>query len=411
MTVISTSPRKSILGRFPYVSHVRVLVVVLASIGAIHLVNSVLPFTGHAVDSSTLDSSQLPGASQLLLESSSLHVPVVRVYMYDMPPEFNVGLLSVYWSTSHGKAKGGAGERASRKRGRKRRSGDGNRRRLLQALGDSSNGSSTVTDATGASLDPGNSGSQNNLNEWEHHMAMLDYPRHQHAAEWFLFDFLRKLQPLTSPPSDSTPEASLQDADVMLASATGGPGGKLALSSSSSSADVAAGRLSREAVTASSVRVLRVANHSDADLVYVPIFSSLLLKVAQVTGRRNITEADLERRAVEWVKAQPAWQATRGRNHVWPATHPRALTSAALPMLSDASEGALAPVLLVSDFGRVEGGGRGGNANVVKDVVMPYVHRVEPWWEEEHGHERPTLLYFRGNIHRKAVSGGEGEGS
>lgn len=62
-------------------------------------------------------------------------------------------------------------------------------------------------------------------------------------------------------------------------------------------------------------------------------------------------------------------------------------------------------VLIVSDFGRM----KLEVGNLLKDVVVPYVHRVVALTDEEERHttleNRTTLLFFMGNRYRKDVSG------
>lgn len=54
-------------------------------------------------------------------------------------------------------------------------------------------------------------------------------------------------------------------------------------------------------------------------------------------------------------------------------------------------------VLLVSDFGRL----RGDQASLVKDVILPYSHRINPFKGEVGVEGRNSLLFFMGNRYRK----------
>lgn len=54
-------------------------------------------------------------------------------------------------------------------------------------------------------------------------------------------------------------------------------------------------------------------------------------------------------------------------------------------------------VLLVSDFGRLGG----GQASLVKDVILPYLHRINPYKGEVGVEGRSSLLFFMGNRYRK----------
>ena len=69
-------------------------------------------------------------------------------------------------------------------------------------------------------------------------------------------------------------------------------------------------------------------------------------------------------------------------------------------------------MLLLSDFGRVPP----GTASLSKDVILPYVHRISTYTQEEEERDRAkgvggpgngtrsTLLFFMGNRYRKDVS-------
>ena len=56
-------------------------------------------------------------------------------------------------------------------------------------------------------------------------------------------------------------------------------------------------------------------------------------------------------------------------------------------------------VLLVSDFGRL----RGDQASLVKDVILPYSHRINSYNGDVGVEKRSSLLFFMGNRYRKEV--------
>lgn len=56
-------------------------------------------------------------------------------------------------------------------------------------------------------------------------------------------------------------------------------------------------------------------------------------------------------------------------------------------------------VLLVSDFGRL----RPDQGSLVKDVVVPYSHRIRTYPGDVGVEDRKTLLFFMGNRYRKEV--------
>eukprot|EP00897_Mesotaenium_endlicherianum_P010264 jgi/Mesen1/9266/ME000006S09265 len=254
--------------------------------------------------------------------------------------------------------------------------------------------------------------------------ARTSYPNHQHMAEWWLFQDLLGIQG--------------QDA-----------------------------RNSRSAAT-------RVPLADEADVIFVPFFSSLSMKVdpfdksrlknsnKDANNRNQNFESDnndngnnndsdnndnndrinnsnnegegegeeghaqsaysnseAELALLEWVTAQPPWRRSGGRDHVFVAQHPNAMWRVRRHLRNS--------ILLVSDFAKfspLEG-------SLAKDVVLPYVHRVAPYLEQDKGeqqgeqqdqeeqeqeeqaeggkgmkgggktHERPTLLFFVGARHRK----------
>ncbi|CAI5537436.1 unnamed protein product, partial [Closterium sp. Naga37s-1] len=149
---------------------------------------------------------------------------------------------------------------------------------------------------------------------------------------------------------------------------------------------------------------VRVADPSDADVFFVPVFSSLSLVVNPLGLVRNYQlRADawddkaMQERLMDWLERQEPWRRSRGRDHVIPAQDPNSLFTV-LTRLRRA-------MLLVSDFGRVAA----WQANLMKDVVVPYVHRVSTYSPKDedddrrrgvHGN-RTTLLFFMGNRYRK----------
>jgi hypothetical protein len=47
---------------------------------------------------------------------------------------------------------------------------------------------------------------------------------------------------------------------------------------------------------------------------------------------------------------------------------------------------------------------RGDQASLVKDVILPYSHRINPFKGDVGVDARPALLFFMGNRYRKEVS-------
>ena len=94
---------------------------------------------------------------------------------------------------------------------------------------------------------------------------------------------------------------------------------------------------------------------------------------------------------VEWLEKQEYWKRNSGRDHVIVASDPNAMYR-----VIDRVRNA---VLLVSDFGRL----RPDQGSLVKDVVVPYSHRIRTYQGDAGVEDRNTLLFFMGNRYRKEV--------
>ncbi|KAI0498979.1 hypothetical protein KFK09_019879 [Dendrobium nobile] len=143
--------------------------------------------------------------------------------------------------------------------------------------------------------------------------------------------------------------------------------------------------------------VERVSDPEEADLFYVPFFSSLSLIVNPVrpssdgVGARALAynDDDIQEKLMSWVEGQEFWKRNNGRDHVFICQDPNALYK----VIDRIKNG----VLLVSDFGRL----RGDQASLVKDVILPYSHRINPFKGEVGIEGRNSLLFFMGNRYRK----------
>ncbi|PKA62094.1 putative glucuronosyltransferase [Apostasia shenzhenica] len=170
----------------------------------------------------------------------------------------------------------------------------------------------------------------------------LRYPGHQHSAEWWLF------------------------ADLLRPDRPGSP-------------------------------VERVFDPEEAELFYVPFFSSLSLIVNPIRPVAADNDArvaaysdeDMQEELLRWVEGQKYWRRNSGRDHVFICQDPNALYKV-IDRIKNA-------VLLVSDFGRLTV----DQASLVKDVILPYSHRINPFKGKIGVDGRNSLLFFMGNRYRK----------
>ncbi|XP_022748741.1 probable arabinosyltransferase ARAD1 [Durio zibethinus] len=170
-------------------------------------------------------------------------------------------------------------------------------------------------------------------------VTTLNYPGHQHMHEWFLFS------DLVRPQSDRL----------------GSP-------------------------------IIKVTDPEEADLFYVPVFSSLSLIVN--AGRppgsgSGYSDEEMQEQLVEWLTGQEYWKRNNGWDHVIIAGDPNALYRVV--------DRVKTAVLLVSDFGRL----RPDQGSLVKDVIIPYSHRISAYTGDFGVQQRKILIFFMGNRYRK----------
>jgi len=141
---------------------------------------------------------------------------------------------------------------------------------------------------------------------------------------------------------------------------------------------------------------IRVQNSSQADIIFVPFFSSLSYnRHSKIQGEGQVSvNKMLQDRLVIFLKGRKEWKRSGGKNHLIVAHHPNSLLDARSKLAS--------AMLVLADFGRypVE------LANIKKDIIAPYRHLVAtiPRGESLSYGERSTLVYFQGAIYRKDVS-------
>nr|XP_043624783.1 probable arabinosyltransferase ARAD1 [Erigeron canadensis] len=141
--------------------------------------------------------------------------------------------------------------------------------------------------------------------------------------------------------------------------------------------------------------VVRVLNGDDADVFFVPFFSSLSFNKFgnNMTDPDNEFDRQLQVDILKFLRNSIYWQRTSGRDHVIPMHHPNAFRFL--------REEVNASILIVADFGRYSR----SMASLRKDVVAPYKHVVESYVDDEPPNPyklRKTLLFFRGRTVRKS---------
>uniref|UniRef100_A0A7N0VE48 Exostosin GT47 domain-containing protein n=1 Tax=Kalanchoe fedtschenkoi TaxID=63787 RepID=A0A7N0VE48_KALFE len=138
----------------------------------------------------------------------------------------------------------------------------------------------------------------------------------------------------------------------------------------------------------------RVANAGEADVVFVPFFSSMSYNKChkfRARGEQVCADKLLQRRLVAFLEGRDEWRRRNGGDHLIAAHHPNSMSEARARLSS--------AMFVLADFGRYPA----EIANIDKDVIAPYKHFVEstPAAESAPFDKRPTLLYFQGKINRK----------
>lgn len=141
---------------------------------------------------------------------------------------------------------------------------------------------------------------------------------------------------------------------------------------------------------------IRVKNSSQADVIFVPFFSSLSYnRHSKLHGKEKISVNNmLQKKLIQFLMNQDEWKRSSGQDHLIVAHHPNSMLDARRKLGSS--------MFVLADFGRypVE------IANLDKDIIAPYMHLVRtiPNGESAPFDQRPTLSYFQGAIYRKDVS-------
>ncbi|XP_020518046.1 probable arabinosyltransferase ARAD1 isoform X3 [Amborella trichopoda] len=107
-------------------------------------------------------------------------------------------------------------------------------------------------------------------------------------------------------------------------------------------------------------------------------------------GRRS-------KEVLKWVKDQPAWQRSEGRDHILPVHHPWSFKSVRRFMKN--------AIWLLPDMDSTGNWYKPGEVWLEKDLILPYVPNVEVCdgqCLQKSEHHRKTLLFFRGRLKRNA---------
>ncbi|KAH8491396.1 hypothetical protein H0E87_023515 [Populus deltoides] len=137
---------------------------------------------------------------------------------------------------------------------------------------------------------------------------------------------------------------------------------------------------------------VRVQNSSEADVIFVPFFSSISYnRYSKVNPHQKKSKnKSLEEKLVKFVTSQKEWKRSGGRDHIILAHHPNSMLYARMKLWT--------AMFILADFGRYSP----NIANVGKDVIAPYKHVIKSYANDSSNFDsRPTLLYFQGAIYRK----------
>ena len=140
--------------------------------------------------------------------------------------------------------------------------------------------------------------------------------------------------------------------------------------------------------------VIRVRNSSEANIIFVPFFSSLSYN-RYSKGSPHVKKSRnkiLQEKLVKYLTTQEERKRSGGNDHLILAHHPKSMLDARMKLWP--------ATFILSDFGRYPP----NIANVEKDVIAPYKHLINFYVNDNSNFDsRPTLLYFQGAIYRKDV--------
>lgn len=141
---------------------------------------------------------------------------------------------------------------------------------------------------------------------------------------------------------------------------------------------------------------IRVMNSSQADVIFVPFFSSLSYnRHSKLRGNEKVSvNKMLQNKLVQFLNSQDEWKRFGGKDHLIVAHHPNSML--------DARQKLGSAMFVLADFGRYPT----KIANLEKDIIAPYRHvvRTIPSADSAPFDKRPILVFFQGAIYRKDVS-------
>lgn len=138
---------------------------------------------------------------------------------------------------------------------------------------------------------------------------------------------------------------------------------------------------------------IRVKNSNQADVIFVPFFSSLSYnRHSKLHGKEKVSVNQmLQSKLIEFLRGQEEWKRFGGKDHLIIAHHPNSMLDARSKLGS--------AMFVLADFGRYPV----DIANLGKDIIAPYRHLVRTISDVESApfDKRPILAYFQGAIYRK----------
>ncbi|XP_047328847.1 probable arabinosyltransferase ARAD2 [Impatiens glandulifera] len=144
-------------------------------------------------------------------------------------------------------------------------------------------------------------------------------------------------------------------------------------------------------------KAIRVFDLSQADVIFVPFFSSLSYnRHSKLQGKEKVSlNKILQDKLVSFLESRIEWKQFNGKKHMIVAHHPNSML--------DVRKNLGSAMFVLADFGRYPE----EVANLDKDLIAPYKHLVRPIDPRLSApfEKRPMLVYFQGAIYRK--DGGE----